>query len=457
VARWQPTGFDLVDATLPALGLAEDGPAGPGLLTSDTVDDMASAWCRRLLAVGRPGRGVLWLTEEPDGARRVQAMVRAGAVVAPFVAAALGGLAADRAAQPVVPRLPDPEALAGLPLLHRRALLLAAHVTASYVRYRDEWLLSWPLLRPETAALVSDAVERCAKVLDEDDPVPLQLAAYAAYLRVWDQPRSRPSPAAAASAVAALVASQQEVAGAWRAGRLDPGAAAYLLEIGVAALDDAARHGDGDAAVAVRASAGRWWTAILLARGLPERITSIDAVNDAQLFHLQHYAAWLARSGQRADLQRALLVQARVAQVRADVARGEPTAYAAKSAAARAGYELAAEIATDLVLATPAPQHKVRSQAAHTAAQYARAVLADPSTRGLLLRAGAQPAAARAAAAVARAFSVAATHGVTLGAEELAGALVLIDAVLAAGDGDPAVAGLRGWRGDLLTPMPGAR
>ncbi|GAA0743610.1 hypothetical protein Drose_15100 [Dactylosporangium roseum] len=458
-ARWRPTDFDLVDATLPALRLADDSPIGPGLVTSDAVDDMASAWCHRLLGIGRPGRGVLWLIEEPGGARRVQAMVRVGAVVAPFVAATLGGtVAADRAGPPPLPVLPEPAVLAAIPRLHQRAHLLAAHVAASYVRYRDEWLLAWPQLRARTAQLVADAVGRCANVLDADDPVPVQLTAYAAYLRVWDGPRTSPgqhaSDAAGLSAVAALVASQQQVAGAWRAGRLDPGAATYLLELGVVALDDAARHGD-DGAVSAWASIGRWWPVILQARGLGQQLASIETVSDAQAFHLHHYAAWLATGRRCADLQRALMVQERVAQVRAAVARGEPAGFAAKSAAARAGHELAAEIATDLALATSARQRTVRLHAVHTAARYARAVLADPSMRGLLLQAGSQPAAARAATAVARALSVAVAHGVALDADELAEALALIDAVLAARDGDPAMVALCGWRSDLVAPDTG--
>src|SRR5690606_26378620 len=48
--RWRPTSFDLVDSTLPLLGLADDTPAGPAPVTTDALDDIASAWCSRLLA-----------------------------------------------------------------------------------------------------------------------------------------------------------------------------------------------------------------------------------------------------------------------------------------------------------------------------------------------------------------------------------------------------------------------
>ncbi|WP_230393845.1 hypothetical protein [Plantactinospora alkalitolerans] len=464
-ARWRPTSFDLIDSTLPALGLADHPAAGPGLVTADALDDMASAWCQRLLGVGRPGRGLVWLTEDVEGSRRVHAMVRVGAVVAPFVAASLGGTSVgDRASPPVLPVLPAGDALAAAPLLQRRAHLLMAHVTANYVRYRDELLRDWPQLRTQTKELVAAAVHRCAEILDADDPVSLQLRAYAAYLDVWDASRGRghTADAGAASgsgdagrvaAVRRLTASQQRVMGTWRSGRLDPGAAAYLLEIGVVALRDAVagplssadladtsastyRAGEGPAPATVRA----WWSAILEARGLDpgaDLATLVDSLSDAQVFHLQHYAAWLADGGRRADLRRALVIQERVAAIRAEVTRGEPAGFAAKSEAARAGYELAAEIATDLALATPEREHGARVRALERAVRHVHAVLADPTTRGLLRSTGPQAALPRTARVVARALCVAASHGVIVEAEDAVVAAALLDAVIGAeGPGD---------------------
>src|SRR5690606_29205263 len=105
-----------------------------------------------------------------------------------------------------------------------------------------------------------------------------------------------------------------------------------------------------------RAQMGAWWEEILRARGLDptaDLAGRIDTLSDAQVFHLHHYAAWLASGRRLVDLKRALAVQERVAAVRTEVARREPVGYAAKSAAARAGHELAAEIATELALAYP--------------------------------------------------------------------------------------------------------
>ncbi|WBC05334.1 hypothetical protein [Micromonospora sp. WMMA1976] len=469
-ARWQPTSFDLVDATLPALRLADDPTTGPGLVTVDALDDIASAWCHRLLGIGRPGRGVVWLTEDAKGSRQVQAMVRVGAAVAPFVAATLGGTsAADRNGPPALPVLPAGEALATAPLLQRRAQLLVAHVAANYVRYRDEWLLTWPELRTGTRELVAVAVQRCAQVLDAEDPVPLQLRAYAAYLDVWDPARTKgpagPAPGGVAEedpAVRRLVATQQQTIDAWRSGRLDPGAAAYLLEIGVVAL-----RGTGVDASTV----GTWWTAILAARGLgtgDDLASRVDSVSDAQVFHLHHYVPWLAEGGRRADLRRALAVQERVAAVRAEVVRREPAGFAAKSAAARDAHERAAELATDLALATPERERGVRARVLRDAVRHVRAVLADPSTRALLEGADPQPAALNTARVVARALALAISHGLGVDPSDAKGAVALLDAATGSSDRtsagvestlDGAVhlhqldgslhAALRGWRADL--------
>ncbi|KXK58953.1 hypothetical protein AWW66_26915 [Micromonospora rosaria] len=471
-SRWQPTSFDLVDATLPAVGLADDPATGPGLLAPDTLDDIASAWCHRLVGVGRPGRGVVWLTEDSGGSRRVHAMVRVGAVVAPFVAATLGGThRPERKHPPVLPTLPTVDVLADLPLLQRRAHLLVAHVAVNYLRYRDELLRDWPELRTRTRALVARAVRGCADVLAADDPVPLQLRAYDAYLEVWDPPRAGRAdgtPGAAdgtrpAASVRRLLDSQHAVVQAWRAGRLDPGAAAYLLEIGVVALRDADRAVDP-------AAVGSWWSASLEARGLDPRgdlAARVAALSDAQVFHLQHYAAWLARSGRRTDLRRALAVQERVVAVRVQVARREPAGFAAKSAAARDGHELAATIATDLALATPDRERRARTHALETAVRHAHAVLADPSISDLKRAKSPQPATGRIARVVARALTVAASQHVAVDTTDVAAAVALLDRALAddesrgtapgdaPGNGETHPGTLREWRVRLID-MSGA-
>lgn len=476
--RWRPTSFDLVDSTLPLLGLADDRANGLGLVTADALDDIASAWCHRLLGIGRPGRGVIWLAEDDQGSRRVHAMVRVGAVVAPFVAATLGGTAAgNRRSAPALPTLPTGDALANTPVLQLRAHLLTAHLAANYVRYRDELLLNWPQLRTTTQDLVQEAVQRCAEFLPDHDPVSLQLQAYAAYLAVWDRPRTRDGAQTAlsndipgdgssgwAEAVRRLIASQQRVVRAWQSRLLDPGTAAYLLEIGIVALRDTDACGLTDAAnltseAPTSSMVDAWWSAILEARGLDltgDLAAKINSLSPAQVFHLHHYAAWLARSGRRGDLRRALAVQERVAMVRAEVIRHEPAGFAAKSAAARAAYELATEIATDLALATPDRERVARTRALEIAVRYAQTVLADPSTNNLLRPAGPQPATLRTARVVIRALCTAMSHAVTVNAADAGAAMALMDSMIGtneqSSDRRPdmaLLATLRGWRTEL--------
>jgi len=373
VTRWQPTSFDLVDSTLPLLKLADDPDTGrPGLVPLDALDDIASAWCQRLLGIGQPGRGVVWLAEGPNGSRRTYAMVRVGAVVAPFVAATLGNIPVDDR-KLKLPPLPDITTLKAAPLLHRRAYLLMAHVVSNYVRYHG--LPSQSQLRTQTRELVNTAVQLCAEVLDADDPVTLQLQAYAAYLDVWALPRSRHQASSATSgptatereaAIQRLIAAQQHVEKAWRNGQLDPGAAAYLLEIGIVALRDATDPKFLGASVVKGPSAAMirsWWAAILEARGLdPEADLAalIDSLNEAQVFHLHNYVDWLASSGRRVDLRRVVI----------------------------GGDDVT--LACDAALAVPFVRAFADAFARHTAAQPALAAIAEAATghRALTASAG---------------------------------------------------------------------
>jgi hypothetical protein len=374
----RPVLFDLVDATLP---LAFDGtrPA----LTPDAMDDMAAAWCRRLLRVGRPGRGVVWLAEDVAGHRRANCYLRVGAVVAPFVAEQLGE-AVDSDARNV-PAPPSLDELAQLGQPERRAHLLSVHVLLNYLRYRDDLMQGWPGLRELIRQRLAAAVGCARELLGADDPVTVLLAAYERYVDAWDLLREGADRRALRAAVDGLAASQEAVTRAWRAGRLDPGAATYLLEIGNVALEHA-RPVVGDAVAA--ATLQRGWVDALSARGLNPRddlAGRVGQLNHAQVFHLHHHAAYLAGRGRRVDLRRALAIQEAVTRVRDDVARAEPVDYAAKHTSARIAHELACRIATQLLAALPAADHGRRRVMA-AALNHARAVLDNPTTTRLLLR-----------------------------------------------------------------------
>ncbi|HEY6793328.1 MAG TPA: hypothetical protein VI248_01455, partial [Kineosporiaceae bacterium] len=389
---WQPVQLDVVDATLPALQLGRVGAAGGNeRLNEDRLDDLAEAWCRRLLRLGRPGRGLVWLTEA-EGHRQARAYVRAGAVVAPFVAEMMDG--AGRLRQPPLPDLPTVQDVESLPVPSRRAFVVAAHAAVNYLRYRDDLLQCFPALREHTRRHVECVTGLASGTLGPADPATLLITGYRDYLDLWDrvmQPPPEDDGELDASA-ARLRSFLERILALPDGGTLDPGMVTYLLELGNTAL--AAAIPITDERTTVPRFLARSWRACLAARGLTERqvLDHPDQVHPSQAFHLQHYAAHVAHRGGPRQLRQALAVQSRVADVRDAVARDEPAGYAAKHTASRTAHEIAAGIATFLVEALPPLQGQARSAARAEALRHAVAVLANPSTAELV-RTG-QPAAA---------------------------------------------------------------
>jgi hypothetical protein len=388
----RPVRLDLVDATLPLLRLqvtsagAEQSGASPIVdMPSDQLEDIADAWCRRLLQCGRPGRGLVWLTED-EGHRQVHVYLRVGAVVAPFVAEVLGGAVSPRLADP--PPLPDAVALAAAPVYHRRAHLLATHVAANFLRYRDELLQTFPTVRERTRNRVADATRLGTEVLGPHDPATLLVRGYQVYLDLWDRfRRAVPQTAGLDDDLDRVQAFQVDLLAAASSGEIDPGAVTYLLELGSVALARARSFVAVPSAVDRLLS--RSWGTCLAARGLVANDVVADPqqVHPSQVFHLHHFAEYIAVRGRPVDLRRALALQERVCSVRDDVARREPVGYPAKHAAARTAHELAASLALRLAQALPDRDRKARSAAGATAARHALAVLDSPSTEDLLLTA----------------------------------------------------------------------
>jgi hypothetical protein len=204
----QPTRFGLIDATLPLLRLPIPITDGPLLSQAEILDDIAGRWCRRLLQVGHPGRGITWVAVESPGHRRVQSYVRIGSAIAPFVAEVLAMLSlADGAGAPVcldqVSGLLSGVDTPGLGTLARRAHLVSAHTLANYLRFHDGLLLAQPQVRDATRQLCDRAATAATTWLGQDDPASLLLAGYSAYLRAWDlgrEPTADPATRAAAGA-----------------------------------------------------------------------------------------------------------------------------------------------------------------------------------------------------------------------------------------------------------------
>lgn len=387
----RPARFELVDTTLPLLRLPVPIIDGPLLSQAEILDDIASRWCRRLLQVGHPGRGITWVATDPPGHRQVQSYVRIGSAVAPFVAEILAVLSVpDGAGSHVcldqVSGLLSGADTAGLGTLARRAHLVSAHVLANYLRFHDGLLLTQPQVREATRRLCDRAAAAAAKWLGRDDPASLLLAGYAAYLHAWDLGREPTAdPAMRAAAAAELISQLDRVAAAWRGRLADPGTASYLLEVGAMALDRLQEPGLGD-------RLAKLWRTAMLARGIDPYADLDDplALPAPQQYHLQNYAAFLAETAESvADLRRALAAQRACVRVREQVTHGELAVYGAKFTSARTSRQAAAAIAGRLLGAldtaggTGTGTAERREVLAEGVA-HARAAIENPTTAVLL-------------------------------------------------------------------------
>lgn len=379
VEAHQPHRLDLIDATLPSLNLPM-APSSHDATTSssDVLEAIADRWVQRLLQVGRPGRGIVWLTDRPPGHREVQVYLRVGSVVAPFVAE-LQHLWDEE--EPGRLYRPAEDLDDSAPTV-RRAQLIAVHIAVNYLRFRDDLLQGPYNLRRETRATVAAAARQAHVLLGPDDPVMTTLGAYASYLTLTDLNRAQPPQDRAAVAAAAqeVLDHQRLVVDAWREKRLDPGTVAYLLEImnvevnrAVNTLDDPRKAGDALA---------ENWRHHFAARGI-DPDGDLDLLTDAHQYHLNNFTAYLSTLGDPWQLRRAYQLQRLVAGIRERVAEAEPAGYVAKYTSSRIAHEVAARIAAALLdSAGPAEAAEVLE----AALSHVEGVLANPTIERLLLQ-----------------------------------------------------------------------
>ena len=380
-----PTRFHLIDSTLPLLGMPIPIEDGPLLSHRDVLDDIAARCCLRLMQIGHPGRGITWVSELAPGHRSVQTYLRVGSAVAPFVAEVFSMLGlADRPGSHVnageVSRLLAGIDFARLTRPARRAHLVSAHALASYLRFHDNLLQEQPELRAATRALTGRAAAAAAKCLGPGDPVTLLLDAYTAYCTAWDLSRDAAVDGRHRVGVATDLGRQLgRVTGAWQAGALDPGTASYLLEVGAMALERLYAPGTDPAELA-----GLWRHAMLARAVDPDRdLGEPLTLPDAQCYHLQNYAAFLAsRATGATDLRHALAVQRTCVRIRDLVTHGELAEYDAKFTSARTSRQAAAAIVGKLLESTD-PETDHRDLLAEGVG-HARAAIENPTTRAML-------------------------------------------------------------------------
>lgn len=378
-----PTRFALIDHTLPLLALPLPVDDSPLISRADLLDDIASRWCRRLLHIGRPGRGIAWVADVAPGHRSVQTYVRIGSAVAPFVAEVLSAFSIAEAPDPPVDParisfLPAAVDLARMPRLAQRSHLVCAHVLANYLRFRDDLLQAQPQVRAVTRDMTGLAAAIASQCLGADDPASMLLAGYAAYCRAWDLYRTGCQDLAERGRAAAALAGQLDgLTRAWRSGRIDPGTASYLLEVGAMALERL----DPPADLADR------WRDAMVAR-------SVDPVSDlrdpmalppSQRYHLQNYAAFLASQAANAtDLRRALAAQRACVATREQVARAELAEYEAKLTSTRTSRQAAARAVGLLIDSLGEHDTQERAGLIAEGLGHARAVLSNPMARAML-------------------------------------------------------------------------
>lgn len=382
-----PAQFDLIDSTLPLLGLPLPIADGPLLSHREVLDDIAARCCLRLLQIGHPGRGITWVSELAPGHRGVQTYLRVGSVIAPFVAEVFSALGfADRPGSHVdtgeVSRLLTGIDFGRLTRPARRAHLVGTHALVSYLRFHDNLLQVQPELRAATRALTGTAAAAAARYLGPDDPATLLLDAYTAYCTAWDLGRDSTVDGEHRADIATDLTRQLDrVTDAWHAGALDPGTASYLLEIGVMALERL-HSPDTD-----HAELAEVWRHAMLARAVdPGRdLDEPLTLPDAQCYHLQNYAAFLAsRATDPIDLRRALAAQRACVRIRDLVTRGELADYHAKFTSARTSRQTAAAIVGRLLESTDGVKSADYRDLLSEGVTHARAAIENPTTRALL-------------------------------------------------------------------------
>jgi hypothetical protein len=315
----QPSTLDVADRTFSAMHLAAlgDGDGGDGVsaeLAARLHDaEAVDLLLRRLLASGTSAdASYLWLSEREPGQLAVEALLPPTGVVDRFVRHAMRSAGSEGPGpEPpcVLPAIPATGQLAALPVLSRRAVLLALTTVLRHIQSSPQGREG---SRHEIVPVLAAIGELAREALDPDDPVAALTACRVADMAVQTlRPDLRNDLRAA---VGDLMAGLDRCEDLLRRGLLDRGAAAEAIssacvELNAVRRTNALRSESGiPSPEALGERLRHSWIAYHDALEIPIFTAGTDLPRLPRLagYHLQNYAAYLAGSTAERELRDAV-------------------------------------------------------------------------------------------------------------------------------------------------------
>lgn len=260
-------------------------------------DELVDRLLRQLMSVGtRQSSSHLWLSERVPGQLVVEALVPPTELVNGFVAQLDHLLEPTLPVQEILPRIPDAAESRGLPLLARRAMVIALLTVLRQVRFNAE---QRERTRSAIVPLLAGVASLATETLGPEDPMTVLCRCRVADMIVHTLRHDQRNDIAAP--VAELMSQAERCVELADAGVLDRGAAAEAVssanvEINVVRRTNAARAGS---ALPSPARLDSWlramWSAYLRTLQVPEGAPDTED-EDSRLavgHHLHNYASYL--------------------------------------------------------------------------------------------------------------------------------------------------------------------
>lgn len=376
----RPCDLEVVDATFTALHW--QGTDGPALARRLRHDEIVDRLLRSLRAAGTlQDASHLWLSERRDGEVVVEAMVPPTQLIHDFVMQ----VTASEPGPDRLPRVPTAAAFRGLPLLGRRALLIALLAVFRHVQSDPE---RRERTREDVVSALTAITALAVDGLDADDPAAVVVRCRAALMTVHTLRHDTANDVG--GPVRDLLDGVDRCAAALDTGLLDRGAAAEI--IGAANIEvnivRRTRALDPDGGLPAPDDLDRWlharWNTYLTALEVtPDELAEPDTDRLGMIgYHLQNYAAFLTwhpgsptHLGSAARLFRDVVLPARE-RFRASGGGFEPLRHSLQVGTRATGALAAAAVAGG---DTAAGQGW-----AEQGLEWVRRALADPSTDDLL-------------------------------------------------------------------------